>query len=131
MAVLLAAATWCGSALWLLVSLYVRGLGCDDHCGGAGWQNATGAWQWNAVLVAGVAVFLAGSAFLLFVVRQRAGAALAAFSTGAAVAVVEASLLWNDWWKLSEHPLNVLLAGATAAAGAVAMLLASNGDTRV
>jgi hypothetical protein len=46
--------------------LWGLGLQCDESCTGQDWQHTAGAGQWTVLTVAGLAVFAAGIALVLF-----------------------------------------------------------------
>jgi hypothetical protein len=37
-------AIWCA-----LISIWLSGDGCDDHCSGTGWTGDRDAWEWSAI----------------------------------------------------------------------------------
>jgi hypothetical protein len=58
------------SAFVALSALMVGSMACDEGCGGGGdWTDVSYSWQWSAILVLGISIFVA--ACMLFVFRRN------------------------------------------------------------
>jgi hypothetical protein len=128
LAVASAAIPWLFSMWVLVIGLLATGLKCDDACAETGrWQDSPDAWQWNLFAPLGIAAFVAGTAFLVFVARGSRHAAAGAFAALGVLGATVMTDLWSGeafesgWWT----PGGIALAVLPLLAGVIALGLAA------
>jgi hypothetical protein len=122
---LLGLAYLAGAGIWLLSSLLLNALRCDDTChalSGAGWGNVADSWQWRAILLSGVIGALAALAAVMLAVVRRAAPAVAAVVVQS-VAMGYAISLASTSGRFSGGNVLLLVAALIAATGLALALL--------
>jgi hypothetical protein len=77
--------------VWVLASLFLAGMRCDEGCDDVHpqvWSDAVNAWQWDAFWVVSGIGLLCAVAAVGFALRDRARATAAAFGLSAAAIVI-------------------------------------------
>jgi hypothetical protein len=100
LAVVLALPALVGTGWAMLVGLlFGLGLKCDDSCDAqsTAWRDNPDAWQWNALAVAGVAIFAIGIAFVVLVWLGRTWWAAAAYAAGLVASLWFMTGFTSDW----------------------------------
>ena len=131
---LLCIAYLAGTGVWLLYSLLLDALRCDDSCGtlqnGDGWGDLAGSWQWQGIAVCGVVGAVAAIAVVILTLRRPAAAAVAAAAIhGAAMAY--AVTLIQSAGRLGDTGPPVLGAVLLAGAGVWLALLSRRRATTI
>jgi hypothetical protein len=101
LAVIAACITWAYAGAFFFVGYLVSVMQCDEACDGErGWRSTPGAWQWDVFFAIGLAVFVAGCAFVYFIWKGRRARAAVALMLGVAAALALAIALDPDgWWS--------------------------------
>jgi hypothetical protein len=124
LAILLAVASWGLAAYATLAGLIVGALRCDESCntGIGGWSDDPDAWQWKAIVAGAVVVFVAGTAFLVFVCRGNRLRALAAAVLGGGLVVAGCATLGLPQHLFEASYTYAFLAGIVCPLGALALM---------
>jgi hypothetical protein len=102
-AIIAACVTCAYAGAFFFVGYLVSVMQCDEGCDGErGWRSTPGAWQWDVFFAIGLAVFVAGCAFVYFIWKRRRARATVALVLGlaAALALVIAADpdgSWSSW----------------------------------
>ena len=86
-----------GEAIWVLFSLVVAGLTCDDSCDSTSvlWRDNPDAWQWGAFPLVAAAGLICAIAAFAFAWRDRVVDTWVAYGLSVA-AVVVWSVIWTS-----------------------------------
>ena len=122
-AALLAILNLAGAAIVAFLELIAGALSCDDNCSPApGWRNDPSAWQWQAIVVVGLVIFVSALVLTVAVLMRRAEELrrLAALTQLVAV-VVLAILSWTatDTHGAWTYPMWILLFFGATGLGSV------------
>ncbi len=119
----LAGVVWLWGAAVFYFALAFAALACET-CDDFTWRGNPDAWQWDVLATLGGVVFVATTAFLVFLRRGRAGRAAFAFSVALAAALSAAFLRSPDWPARASSELVLFLAVGVGAAVTAIMLIA-------
>ena len=115
-----------GTGVWLLYSVVLNALRCDDSCTSSanarGWNDIVDSWQWRAILVCGVLGALAALAVVLLTMLRLALPAVAALAGHAAAMSYVVSLVGSAG-RLGDTAPFVTVAGLIAGGGLALVLL--------
>ncbi len=124
-----------GSGVWLLFSLLVNALRCDDACfrpeNAAGWWHLVDAWQWRAILVCGLAATVAAVLIVILTALQRAVPAATGTVVQLAAMGYAVSLLRTAHGYWAAHWTVAAIAALIGAAGLALALLARRAPTTI
>ncbi len=126
-AIILGLLSWLLGAATLIVTASIRGLACDESCGGETWRKRQDAWQWDAVLALGVVTFVAATLFLWMIWKRRRTAATFSFVVGLTAVTAAATAYSPHWVRNLDNPhrLQNLVVGLLAVGAPLAAILLS------